>query len=67
MEEMKPKNTLRKRADEIREFRCKNLIAVIENPNRIQNIGTVIKNANTLNGLIGFDGEQFLNHCSVLF
>lgn len=48
MEEKKPKSTLRKRADEIREFRCENLIAVIENPNRIQNIGTVIRNVNAL-------------------
>lgn len=48
MVEKKLKSTLRKRADEIREFRCKNLIAVIENPNRIQNIGTVIRNVNAL-------------------
>ena len=48
MKEKKVKSALRKRADEIKEFRCKNLIAVIENPNRIQNIGTVIRNVNAL-------------------
>ena len=42
------KRSVRKRADEIRPFRCKNLIAVLENPNDIKNIGTVIRNANAL-------------------
>ncbi|MCW2351431.1 tRNA (guanosine-2'-O-)-methyltransferase [Sphingobium sp. B7D2B] len=49
MEEKRPsKPNLRKRADEIRSFRCKNLIAVIENPSDVKNIGTVIRNANGL-------------------
>lgn len=39
---------MRRRADEIKPFRCKNLIAVIENPTDIKNIGTVIRNVNAL-------------------
>jgi tRNA (guanosine-2'-O-)-methyltransferase len=42
------KPTVRKRADEIKPFRCKNLIAVIENPTDVKNIGTVIRNVNAL-------------------
>ncbi|RYD58819.1 MAG: TrmH family RNA methyltransferase [Sphingomonadales bacterium] len=42
------KSSARQRADAIKEFRCKNLIAVIENPTDIKNIGTVIRNANAL-------------------
>lgn len=42
------KSTARRRADEIRAFRCKNLIAVIENPTDVRNIGTVIRNVNAL-------------------
>lgn len=41
-------NTLRQRAKAIRPYRCKNLIAVIENPMNIKNIGTVIRKANAL-------------------
>ena len=44
----KQKVGVRKRADEIKPYRCKNLIAVIENPNDIKNIGTVIRNVNAL-------------------
>ena len=44
----KSKRSVRKRADAIKPFRCKNLIAVIENPTEIRNIGTVIRNANAL-------------------
>ena len=44
----KSKPTLRARADKIRDFRCKNLIAVIENPDDIRNIGTIIRNVNAL-------------------
>ena len=47
-EEKKQKLSIRKRANEIKEFRCKNLIAVIENPADIKNIGTVIRNVNAL-------------------
>lgn len=44
----KKKSSVRKRADEIKEFRCKNLIAVIEEPSDIRNIGTIIRNVNAL-------------------
>ena len=44
----KPKPTLRARADKIKDFRCKNLIAVIEEPDDIRNIGTIIRNVNAL-------------------
>src|ERR1700752_376669 len=42
------KPTVRRRAEEIRPFRCKHLIAVIENPTDVKNIGTVIRNVNAL-------------------
>ncbi|MEG3124028.1 TrmH family RNA methyltransferase [Sphingomonas sp. GB1N7] len=42
------KSSARRRADEIKAFRCKNLIAVIENPTEVRNIGTVIRNVNAL-------------------
>jgi len=44
----KSKPSVRKRANAIKSFRCKNLIAVIENPSDIRNIGTVIRNADAL-------------------
>ena len=47
-EETKLKPSVRKRAEEIKAFRCKNLIAEIENPTDIKNIGTVIRNVNAL-------------------
>lgn len=47
-EKKKSKPTLRARADKIREYRCKNLIAVIENPVDLVNIGTIIRNVNAL-------------------
>ncbi len=42
------KSSARQRADAIRPYRCKNLIAVLENPIDIRNIGTVIRNVNAL-------------------
>jgi len=48
MEESASKSTLRSRADRVKEFRCKNLIVVIEHPDDIRNIGTVIRNVNAL-------------------
>ncbi len=51
MEPVEPKRSkpsVRKRADAISPFRCKNLVAVIENPLDIRNIGTVIRNVNAL-------------------
>jgi tRNA (guanosine-2'-O-)-methyltransferase len=47
-EPTKSRPNVRKRADAISAFRCKNLIAVIEHPSDIRNIGTVIRNANAL-------------------
>ena len=47
-ENKKSKPTLRARADKIKNFRCKNLIAVIEHPDDIRNIGTIIRNVNAL-------------------
>lgn len=44
----KSKPSVRARANAIRPFVCKNLIAVIENPSDIRNIGTVIRNVNAL-------------------
>lgn len=47
-EAAKSKRPARKRADVIKGFRCKNLIAVLENPTDVRNIGTVIRNVNAL-------------------
>jgi tRNA (guanosine-2'-O-)-methyltransferase len=47
-EDKRSKPSVRKRADAIRPFRCKNLIAVLEDPEDIKNIGTVIRNVNAL-------------------
>ncbi|MEM7210424.1 MAG: TrmH family RNA methyltransferase [Pseudomonadota bacterium] len=44
----KQRSSVRERANAIQAFRCKNLIAVIEDPVDIKNIGTVIRNANAL-------------------
>jgi tRNA (guanosine-2'-O-)-methyltransferase len=48
MEQEKQKRTIRQRADKIKPYRCKNLVAVIENPSDIKNIGTIIRNVNAL-------------------
>lgn len=48
MEEKKSKPSLRAKADKIKDFRCKNLIAVIEQPSDLRNIGTIIRNVNAL-------------------
>ncbi len=48
-DEIAPKKShARQRADSIKPYRCKNLIAVLEDPNDIRNIGTVIRNVNAL-------------------
>ncbi|YAG15143.1 hypothetical protein NSTC745_04504 [Nostoc sp. DSM 114161] len=46
----KPKCTskVRERADQIKPYLCKNLIAVLEDPHDIRNVGTVIRNVNAL-------------------
>lgn len=48
MEKENKQFTIRQRANEIKPFVCKNLIAVIEIPNDIKNIGTIIRNVNAL-------------------
>ncbi|MXO60820.1 TrmH family RNA methyltransferase [Altererythrobacter salegens] len=47
-EQKKSKPSVRARANAIKPFVCRNLIAVIENPMDIKNIGTVIRNVNAL-------------------
>ncbi|WP_086606742.1 TrmH family RNA methyltransferase [Erythrobacter donghaensis] len=47
-EPKKSKRSVRERADAIKPFVCKNLIAVIEDPADLKNIGTVIRNVNAL-------------------
>jgi tRNA (guanosine-2'-O-)-methyltransferase len=47
-EKKKSKPSLRAKADKIKDFRCKNLIAVIEHPSDLRNIGTIIRNVNAL-------------------
>ncbi|MDO8556766.1 MAG: RNA methyltransferase [Nanoarchaeota archaeon] len=48
MEGLNKKSRIRQRVKEIKSYRCKNLIAVIGNPNDIKNIGTIIRNVNAL-------------------
>ncbi|MBS3071654.1 RNA methyltransferase [Candidatus Pacearchaeota archaeon] len=48
VEKLNKKNRIRQRAEEIKPYRCRYLIAVIENPKDIKNIGTVIRNVNAL-------------------
>ena len=48
MDDSAPKSSKRQRADSVKPYRCKNLIAVIENPHDIKNIGTVVRNVNAL-------------------
>ena len=45
---MTEKSSKRQRADAVKPYRCKYLIAVIENPKDIKNIGTIIRNVNAL-------------------
>ena len=47
-EKPKTSEAARARADAIKPYRCKNLIAVLECPSMIKNIGTVIRNVNAL-------------------
>ena len=42
------KSSARLRADKIKGYRCRNLIAVIEDPQNIKNIGTIVRNVNAL-------------------
>jgi len=47
-ESVASKTCVRSRANKIKQFRCKNLIAVLEHPTDVRNIGTVIRNVNAL-------------------
>lgn len=47
-ESVHSKPSVRRRANAIKSFRCKNLIAVIENPTDVGNIGTIIRNVNAM-------------------
>jgi tRNA (guanosine-2'-O-)-methyltransferase len=47
-EPKRSKPSVRKRAEAIKNFRCENLIAVIEDPSDIKNIGMVVRNVNAL-------------------
>ena len=40
--------TLRQRANKAKQFRCKNLIVVLENPKTIENIGSTLRNIDAL-------------------
>ena len=44
----KAKSDLRKRADKIKDLKCKNLIVVLEEPTDIKNIGAIVRNINAL-------------------
>lgn len=48
MKSEKNKSSLRIKADKAKELRCKNLIAVLEEPTDFKNIGTVVRNINAL-------------------
>jgi tRNA (guanosine-2'-O-)-methyltransferase len=48
MENPEKRKRIRQRANEVKPYVCKNLIAVIENPTDMKNIGTVIRNVNAL-------------------
>jgi tRNA (guanosine-2'-O-)-methyltransferase len=48
VDKLAEKKKKRLRADLIKQYRCKNLIAVIEDPHDIKNIGTIIRNVNAL-------------------
>lgn len=56
------KTSLRLKADKAKLARCKNLIAVLENPKTIENIGSTIRNVNALGleKLYVVDGNRLL-------
>jgi len=56
------KTSLRQRADKIKVGRCKNLIAVLEEPKNVKNIGTVIRNINAL----GVDKLYIINEKNIV-
>jgi tRNA (guanosine-2'-O-)-methyltransferase len=58
----KQKRSVRKRAEEIKPYHCRNLIAVIENPDEMRNISTVIRNVNAL----GVEKAYVIDHRGLL-
>ena len=56
------KTTLRQRADKAKASRCKNLIAVLENPKTIENVGSAVRNVDALGAekLYVVDGYKLL-------
>ena len=56
------KTNLRIKADKAKQNRCKNLIAVLENPKTIENIGSVVRNIDALGveKLYVIDGYKLL-------
>lgn len=54
--------TLRQRANKAKQFRCKNLIVVLENPKTIENIGSTLRNIDALGAekLYIVDGARLL-------
>lgn len=56
------KTSLRQRADKCKSFRCKNLVAVLENPKTIENIGSTIRNADAfgVEKIYVIDGAKLL-------
>lgn len=62
LESQPEKSSLRKRADHAKEKRCNTLICVLENPKILENIGTVIRNVDTLGvgKLYVIDGYKLL-------
>jgi len=59
---MANKSSIRIRADKAKSFRCKNLIAVLENPKTIENIGSTVRNVDALGveKLYVIDGNKLL-------
>lgn len=54
--------SIRARANKAKEYRCKNLIAVLENPKTIENIGSALRNVDALGAqkLYVVDGHKLL-------
>ena len=48
VEAVSVKSSARRRADAVKAHRCKHLIAVLEDPHDVKNIGSVIRNVNAL-------------------
>ena len=46
--EIKPKSSLRIKADRAKKYRCKNLIVVLENPKTIENVASTLRNIDAL-------------------